>query len=139
MQFSDREFKVIARSDKSSFIRLVEMIEDHPVFDRSSRHKQSPVWLQLVVVLNRLGCDGNGTSIQRTAILNGISYGSVKKFTERVFTAIRSLEAKYVYWPICTPYKKPAALLPENELFNVLFSTARVISIYITHGMYSHT
>jgi hypothetical protein len=38
MQFSDREFKVIARCDKSSFIRLVEMIEDHLVFDRSSRH-----------------------------------------------------------------------------------------------------
>ena len=57
MQFSDREFKVIARCDKSSFIRLVEMIEDHPVFDRSSK---SPVWLQLLVVLNRLGCDGNG-------------------------------------------------------------------------------
>ena len=48
MQFSDRDFKVI---------RLVEMIEDHPVFDRSSK---SPVWLQLLVVLNRLGCDGNG-------------------------------------------------------------------------------
>ena len=85
MQFSDREFKVIARCDKSSFIRLVEMIEDHPVFDRSSRHKQSPVWLKLLVVLNRLGCDDNGASIQRTTILNGISYGSVKKFTERVF------------------------------------------------------
>ena len=27
---------------------------------------------------------------------------------------------------ICTPYRKPAALLPENEVFNVLFSTARV-------------
>ena len=87
MQFSDREFKVIARCDW--LIRLVKMIEDHPVFDRTSRHKQSPVWLQLLVVLNRLGCDGNGASIQRTAMLNGISYGSVKKFTERVFTAIR--------------------------------------------------
>ena len=76
------------------------MIEDHPVFDRTSRHKQSPVWLQLLVVLNRLGCDGNSASIQRTAMINGISYGSVKKFTERVFTAIRSLEAQYVYWPL---------------------------------------
>ena len=27
-----------------------------------------------------IGC--NGASIQRTAMLNGISYGSVKKFTE---------------------------------------------------------
>ena len=27
---------------------------------------------------------------------------------------------------ICTPYRKPAALIPENQIFNVLFSTARV-------------
>jgi len=237
LQFEEREFKVLARCDKASFIRLVEMIEDHPVFDKDSRHKQSPVWLQLLVVLNRLGSDGNGASIQRIAMFNGISYGSVDKFTQRVFTAIRSLEAKYVYWPnpeerarisrrmgilhglpgavgivdgtpvnleqrpgidgaayfsrksrycinlqlvcddtkrithyltgwpgsqfdsqvfdksilctnpllcfspgeflmadagyalrfyICTPYRKPAALIPENQVFNILFSTARV-------------
>jgi len=99
MPFSDREFKVIARCDKASFLRLVQMIKDHHVFDRTSKHKQSPVWLQLLVVLNRFGCDGNGASIQQTAMLNVISYGSVKKFTERVITAIRSLEAQYVYWP----------------------------------------
>ena len=99
MQFDDREFKVLARCEKASFVRMVELIEDHPVFDKGSRHKQSPVWLQLLVVLNRLGCDGNGASIQRTAMFNGISYGSVEKFTQRVFTAIRSLEAQFVYWP----------------------------------------
>ena len=27
---------------------------------------------------------------------------------------------------ICTPYRKPAALIPENQVFNILFSTARV-------------
>jgi hypothetical protein len=27
---------------------------------------------------------------------------------------------------ICTPHRKPTALLPENEVFNDLFSTARV-------------
>jgi len=99
LQFEEREFKVLARCEKASFIRLVELIEDHPVFDKGSRRKQSPVWLQLLVVLNRLGCDGNGASIQRTAMFNGISYGSVETFTQRVFTAIRSLEAQYVYWP----------------------------------------
>ena len=99
MQFGEREFKVLARCDKASFIRLVELIKDHPVFENNSRNKQSPVWLQLLVVMNRLGCDGNGASIQRMAMLNGTSYGSVEKFTERVFTAIRSLEATYVYWP----------------------------------------
>ena len=32
-------------------------------------------------------------------MINGISYGSVETFSQRVFTAIRSLEAQYVYWP----------------------------------------
>ena len=54
LQFEEREFKVLARCDKASFVRLVEMIEDHPVFDKGSR--KSPVWLQLLIVLNRLGC-----------------------------------------------------------------------------------
>jgi hypothetical protein len=63
LQFDEREFKVLARCDKSSFVRLVEMIEDHPVFDKGSRRKQSPVWLQHLVVLSRLRCDGNGASI----------------------------------------------------------------------------
>jgi hypothetical protein len=43
--------------------------------------------------MNRLGCDGNGASIQRMAMLNGTSYGSVEKFTERMFTAIRKLHS----------------------------------------------
>ena len=87
LQFEEREFKVLARCEKAWSIRLVELIKDHPVFDKGSRRKQSPVWLQLLVVLNRLGCDGNGASIQRTAMFNGISYGSVETFTQRVFTA----------------------------------------------------
>ena len=78
MQFGEREFKVLARCDKASFIRLVELIKDHPIFENNSRHQQSPVWLQLLVVLNRLGCDGNGASIQRMAMLNGTSYGNLR-------------------------------------------------------------
>ena len=42
MQFGEREFKVLARCDKASFIRL------HPIFENSSRNKQFSVWLQLL-------------------------------------------------------------------------------------------
>jgi hypothetical protein len=30
-------------------------------------------------------------------------------------------------WWMCTPYKKPAALIPVNDLFNHLFSSCRVL------------
>jgi len=35
-------------------------------------------------------------------------------------------EREFLRFYICTPYKKPAALIPENQVFNILFSTARV-------------
>lgn len=73
LQFEDENSKCWRDVIRHHLFVYVEMIEDHPVFDKGSRRKQSPVWLQLLVVLNRLGCDGNGASIQRTAMFNGIS------------------------------------------------------------------
>jgi hypothetical protein len=88
--YPDKEFKQIARMNKESFAKMVEEFQDHEVFHRAGRHKQHAVWIQLIVVLSRLGCDGNGASVGRHAGLFGISYGSVCKFTKRVFKAILS-------------------------------------------------
>ena len=71
MDLPDHEFKVLARMDKASFHEMVRLIENHPIFQNYSNHKQAPVWIQLMVVLNRLGCDGNGVSIDRTSIFAG--------------------------------------------------------------------
>ncbi len=49
--------------------------------------------------MNRLGCDCNGASIDREALLFGKSFGTIEKYTDRVFTAILSLERDHVYWP----------------------------------------
>ena len=49
------------------------------------KNKQKEVWIQLLVTLNRLGCEGNGMSIDRNAMLTGISHGSAYKYQERVF------------------------------------------------------
>ena len=40
LQFEEREFKVMTRCDKASFVHLVELIEDHPVFDRDASSLQ---------------------------------------------------------------------------------------------------
>ncbi len=55
--------------------------------------------MQLLIVLNRLGCDGNCASIDRSGLFFGRSVGTVEKFTDRVFEAIFSLEKDYVFWP----------------------------------------
>jgi len=76
----------------------MNLIQDYPIFQNNSKNKQAPVHIQLIVVLNRLGCDGNGASIDREALLVGKTFGTIEKYTDRVFTAILSLEREYVYW-----------------------------------------
>ena len=62
---------------KTSFSHMVDLIKDHEVFQSNSRRKQKPVWLQLLVTLNRPGCDGNGAGMHRVSIFCGVSFGSV--------------------------------------------------------------
>ena len=98
-QYSDKEFKQIARMTKASLIGLLNLIEDHKIFKNESNNKQKEIWIQLLVTLNRLGCEGNGMSIDRNAIFSGISHGTVYLYQERVFQAILSLEKIYLVWP----------------------------------------
>ena len=80
--YGDREFKQVVRMKKESFMKLVNLISDDESFGSPlSRRKQAPVWVQLQVVLQRLGCDGNGVSVGRLARLAGFSTGTVCKFT----------------------------------------------------------
>jgi hypothetical protein len=96
LAFADKEFKIIARMGKDSFFQIVKLIENHEVFQTvKSRHKQTPVWLQLLVTLNRLGCDGNGAGLHRVSVFCGVSYGSVDNYCKRVFQAIISLPQVY--------------------------------------------
>ena len=112
-EYSDKNFRQIVRMEKSSFQRLLTIISGHPVFNRATRNrythyvaKQAPVWIQLMVVLIRLGCHGNGVSVGHVGRLCGYSLGSVVNFTNRVFTAILSLEKEFVRWPNAHERKK---------------------------------
>ena len=71
MELPENEFKVMARMNKESFHAIVDLIKNHEVFQSNSRNKQTPVWIQLLVALSRIGCDGNGISIDRTSIFAG--------------------------------------------------------------------
>ncbi|KAF7319715.1 DDE Tnp4 domain-containing protein [Mycena kentingensis (nom. inval.)] len=75
---------------------LLELICDHPVFTNNSNNPQAPVEEQLAVTLYRLGQYGNGASVQDIARIAGCSEGSVENFTNRVFTAIKSLHDLFV-------------------------------------------
>lgn len=100
--YDERSFRQTVRMGKTSFLKLVDRLSDDPVFktgDEHGRHKQAPVWVQLMIVLQRLGCYGNGAAAGRLATNGGFSSGSVHKFTDRVYRAIRNLRRQAITWP----------------------------------------
>jgi len=70
LSYTDDAFKQIVRMDKKSFLRILRLIAPNPVFHKLMYNrfkqyyaKQTPIWIQLMVVLIRLGCNGNGVSL----------------------------------------------------------------------------
>jgi hypothetical protein len=98
-RYPDKQFLQLVRMSKSSFVKIAQLIQHHPVFSNNGRYKQEPVWIQLMVTLSRLGCHGNGASIGRNAMMFGTSHGSVVDFTRRVFTALISFKDHFIRWP----------------------------------------
>ncbi|CAG8738653.1 8937_t:CDS:2, partial [Racocetra persica] len=98
-KYNDYNFKQITRVSKETFMHLENLIHDNPVFLNKSEHLQRPVWQQLAVTLERLGCNENSASIGRFARQWGLGIGTVVEYTKRVITAINSIGNDYVQWP----------------------------------------
>lgn len=62
-ELDDKRFKQEVRMSRHYFQELVISIENHTIFQNNSNHQQRPVHHQLLVMLKRLGCSGNGASI----------------------------------------------------------------------------
>jgi uncharacterized protein GlcG (DUF336 family) len=74
-------------------------IKDDPIFSNNSLLSQYSVEIQVMVTLNRLGCDGNGASVGALGRMFGISYGTVHNFTNRVFRALYNRRDQIIFWP----------------------------------------
>ena len=98
-QFPDGTFKQIVRCSKPNFARIVDLIKDDPILTNRSLFSQYSVEIQLMVTLNRLGCDGNGASVGALGRMFGISYGTVHNFTNRVFRALYNRRDQIIFWP----------------------------------------
>ncbi|KAF8142833.1 hypothetical protein K438DRAFT_1994543 [Mycena galopus ATCC 62051] len=75
---------------------VILLIKDHPVFHNNSNVPQTPVDVQLPVVLYRLGRYGNAASVEDVARVAGIGVGTVELFTDRCFAAIESLHNQFI-------------------------------------------
>ncbi|KAI9922459.1 hypothetical protein PsorP6_001201 [Peronosclerospora sorghi] len=97
-----------------AFHQIVNAIQDHPVFQNSSRNPQASVVLQLACTLDRLGHSGNGVSITRTLLLWGIGYGTVVTFTERCLAAISETLNYHVRWPDSNERKRMSNVMASK-------------------------
>jgi hypothetical protein len=67
-----------------------------------------------MVVLIRVGCNGNGVSLGAVGRNSGYSTGAIVTFTQRVFTAIRALEKRFLFWPDARERVKISKRFAEN-------------------------
>ncbi len=90
------EFRQAFRMNKDTFLFIL----NHPVFSNNSFNKQQPVWVQLLVVLERFGFDGNASSIGKVARSLGLGNGTVVLYTSRVIQAILSIHNQFIKWVV---------------------------------------
>ena len=81
-------FRKQLRVSPSAFDRIVEKIEDDPIFSNNSQNDQMPVEHQLAILLYRFGHFGNAASLDDVAKWAGYAKGTVILATRRVMTAI---------------------------------------------------
>lgn len=82
-------FRKSLRVSPSTFDRLIERLQDDPVFSSgNSPNKQTPVEYQLAVTLYRFGHFGNAASIDDIAKWSGLGKGTIFLVTHRVMTAV---------------------------------------------------
>ncbi len=94
------EFRQAFRMNKDTFLFILNHIQSHPVFSNNSFNKQQPVWVQLLVVLERFGFDGNASSIGKVARSLGLGNGTVVLYTSRVIQAILSIHNQFIKWVV---------------------------------------
>lgn len=69
-----KEFRKFARMNPSTFNALMQYLEPQEVFHNSSSNEQQqmPIDRQILLTLLRMGCYGNGASLDKIALLQGL-------------------------------------------------------------------
>lgn len=81
-------FREILRVTPYTFDKILEKIENDPVFFNNSHNPQIPIEEQLAITLYRFGHDGNAASQASVGRWAGTGKGSPALHTKRVMTAI---------------------------------------------------
>ncbi|KAL3677949.1 hypothetical protein R1sor_020905 [Riccia sorocarpa] len=85
--------------NKRSYMCVLNMLFDHPVFHNNSPYPHAEVFVQLAVTLDLFGHEGNGACLDRTMLMWGLSHDSMVNYTNRVMTALESAMGHEIAWP----------------------------------------
>lgn len=99
--YNEGRFKEVTRLTYAQFNKVYSIIKDNKEFSSDVAYKkQTPVSVQLAIVLYRLGTYGNGASVKNIAKLFGQSDGSsITRMTRRVIKAVLDVEDMFIFWP----------------------------------------
>ena len=99
LQLKRDYFRQQVRLCQETFLLLLDVICDNPVFFNNSFHQQRHPGIQLYVWLQAIGHDGNGLCSIAISGSNNIGDGTVSKYGERVVTALRQVHDRFIVWP----------------------------------------
>jgi hypothetical protein len=94
-----KRFRHNLRVSASTFDRLLEMIETHPIFLNDANNSQGPVSKQLAIAMFRFGHNGNAASVEAVAQWAGVSAGTIVNCTRRVIISFLALHDSAIRWP----------------------------------------
>ncbi|KAJ3129367.1 hypothetical protein HK100_008660, partial [Physocladia obscura] len=100
--------------DKAAFLELLELVSPDPVFENQLRNPQHPVWIQLLVTLERLGKFGNSVAFEIVGKNTGIGVGTVGLYYKQVITAIHNLREKFAMSLTVNQRKLHGLIMQEN-------------------------
>ncbi|KAL3681074.1 hypothetical protein R1sor_024030 [Riccia sorocarpa] len=86
LDLPDDHFRQLTRMNKRSYMCLLDMISDDPVFHNNSPYLQAEVFVQLAVALDRFGHEGNGACLDRTTAIPHFSRRSRRFFNRSGYT-----------------------------------------------------
>ncbi|TFK58518.1 hypothetical protein BDN72DRAFT_912609 [Pluteus cervinus] len=89
-------FRSFLRLGRTTFHKLVLLLEKNPIFQSTGRKPQRPVYYQLATFLIRYGSYESDGS--KTAVLLGIAEGSVWNYCRRVSRALRIIGLQVITW-----------------------------------------
>jgi hypothetical protein len=83
------------RVDPDVFDKLIELVENHPIFGSKC---QLPVKIQFAIFLNCAGHYGNAATMEDIADWAGVSVGTIHNCSNRVMIAIAALHDDVIPW-----------------------------------------